>query len=187
MLYLKNCIILNYGDETRGYQINGRFACSINAKQDAEVQSGYFVLSTNDLSKNFSLNEILSTYKSQQSVERGFRFLKSPDFLVSSFFLKKTERIEALLMVMTLCLLIYSAIEHKVRKKLKENGEYFLNQKKKSAQNPTSRWIFFCFLGLHLILINNKKEQITNLKKRHDIILNCLGPPYKKLYYSELW
>ncbi len=41
---------------------------------------------------------LLDEYKSQQAVERGFRFLKSPDFLTS--FLKKTERIEALLMFM---------------------------------------------------------------------------------------
>ncbi len=48
-------------------------------------------------------------------------------------------------MVMTLCLLVYAAIEYKVREKLRENGEHFLNQKKKPAQNPTSRWIFFAF------------------------------------------
>jgi len=66
--------------------------------------------------KGFFVTRVLKTYKSQQSVERGFRFLKSPDFLVSSFFLKKPERIEALLMVMTLCLLIYSALELTLRK-----------------------------------------------------------------------
>ncbi|KIC74690.1 hypothetical protein DB42_AZ00450 [Neochlamydia sp. EPS4] len=60
---------------------------------------------------------MLKTYKAQQSVERGFRFLKSSDFLVSSFFLKKPERIEALLMVMTLCLLVYSALEYKIWRK----------------------------------------------------------------------
>jgi len=136
---------------------------------------------------SFSQKEVLETYKSQQSVERGFRFLKSPDFLVSAFFLKKPERIEALLMVMTLCLLVYSAIEHKVRTKLRENGENFLNQKRKPTQNPTARWVFFCFLGLHIVYINGKKQQVTNVKERHWIILHCLGPPYQKMYYSELW
>ncbi len=82
---------------------------------------------------------------------------------------------------------IYAAIEHKVREKLKENGEYFLNQKKRPAQNPTTRWIFFYFLGLHIVLINGEKREVTNLKGRHAIILCCLGPPYEKLYYSELW
>ncbi len=41
-------------------------------------------------------------------VERGFRFLKDPIFFTSTLFLKKPERIEALLMVMTLSLLIYT-------------------------------------------------------------------------------
>ena len=171
---------------TVGYQIRGSIACSLQKKQILEQSKGY--LATNDMNADqFSAREMLETYKSQHSVERGFRFLKSPDFLVSSFFLKKPERIEALLMVMTLCLLVYAAIEHKVREKLRENGEYFLNQKKKPAQNPTTRWIFFCFLGLHIIFVNRKKCQITNLKHRHDIILRCLGPMYQKFYYYDLW
>ncbi|MBS4169913.1 hypothetical protein NEOC95_000632 [Neochlamydia sp. AcF95] len=66
--------------------------------------------------------------KAQQSVVRGFRFLKSPYFLVSSFFLKKPEIIETLLMVMILCLLVYSALKYKIREKLRESGENFLNQ-----------------------------------------------------------
>ena len=172
---------------TVGYQIKGEISCGLQQKRTIENQKGYFVLSTNDLDPTFLIREILSTYKAQQSVERGFRFLKSPDFLVSSLFLKKPERIEALLMVMTLCLLVYAAIEHKVRARLRENGEYFLNQKRKPAQNPTTRWIFFCFLGLHLIYVNGKKREVTNLKERHRIILHCLGPPYQQLYYSELW
>lgn len=170
-----------------GYQIMGSIACSLQRKAILERCKGYFVIATNDMALDFSMRNALDTYKSQQSVERGFRFLKSPDFLVSSFFLKKPERIEALLMVMTLCLLVYAAIEYKVREKLCENGEYFLNQKKKPAQNPTSRWIFFCFLGLHIVFVDGRKREVTNLKERHRIILRCLGPPYQKLYYSELW
>ncbi len=64
------------------------------------------------------MEKMLSFYKSQQSVERGFRFLKSPDFLISSLYLKKPERIEALLMVMTCCLMIYAALEYKIRQEL---------------------------------------------------------------------
>lgn len=174
--------------QTTGYQIQGSACCSLKKKKELEKKKGYFILSTNDLNaETFSMQNVLEIYKSQQSVERGFRFLKSPDFLVSYFYLKKPERIEALLMVMTLCLLVYSAIEFKVREKLQKNGDYFLNQKRKPAQNPTTRWIFFCFLGLHIVFVNGKKRQVTNLKERHHIILRCLGPPYQKLYYSELW
>lgn len=174
--------------KTIGYQIKGTVYTSLETLKELEQQKGFFVLATNDMdAENFSMLEVLRTYKAQQSVERGFRFLKSPDFLVSSLFLKKPERIEALLMVMTLCLLIYAAVEHKVRTQLKLQGEFFLNQLKKPAQNPTSRWIFFCFLGLHLVFVNGKKHAVTNLKERHRIILRCLGPPYQRLYYSEMW
>jgi transposase len=173
---------------TVGYQICGHVASSLVKKSVLEGNKGYFILATNDMDRvEFSAGEVLKTYKSQQSVERGFRFLKSPDFLVSSFFLKKPERIEALLMVMTLCLLVYAAVEHKVRQKLRELGEHFPDQKKKPSQNPTARWIFFCFLGLHVVIVNGKKRQVTNLKRRHEIILMCLGPPFQKFYYAETW
>lgn len=174
--------------QTVGYQIRGVPCTNLKTMKELEDRKGFFVLATNDMDKkSFPILDVLRTYKAQQSVERGFRFLKSPDFLVSSLFLKKPERIEALLMVMTLCLLIYAAVEYKVRTRLKEEGEFFPNQLKKPAQNPTSRWIFFCFLGLHVVFINGKKHSITNLKERHRIILHCLGPPYQRLYYSEKW
>lgn len=173
---------------TFGYQILGEIVLSSEKKQAAEKSKGFFILATNDLnSQDFPADEVLKTYKSQQSVERGFRFLKSPDFLVSSFFLKKRERIEALLMVMTLCLLVYSALEYKVRQKLRETGEHFLDQLGKPSQNPTTRWVFFCFLGLHIVILNGTRRQVTNLKERHHTILHCLGPPYQQFYYSERW
>ena len=173
---------------TVGYQIIGAISPSLEKHQELEKSKGFFILATNDIdNQNFPADEVLKTYKSQQSVERGFRFLKSPDFLVSSFFLKKPERIEALLMVMTLCLLIYSALEYKVRQKLRETGEHFPNQLRKPSQNPTTRWIFFCFLGLHVVLLNGQKRQVTNLKEKHRMILRCLGPPYQRFYYSERW
>jgi transposase len=39
---------------------------------------------------------VVTSYKDQGGVERGFRFLKDPLFLASSVFVKKPERIIAL-------------------------------------------------------------------------------------------
>lgn len=170
------------------FRIVCRVATSLSKIEAIKKTKGYFVLGTNDLDQEaFPPGEVLRAYKEQQSVERGFRFLKSPDFLVSSFYLKKPERIEALLMVMTLCLLVYSAIEYKVRRRLESLELQFLDQKKRPYQKPTTRWVFFCFLGLHLLMINRNKLQVTNLKERHRIILHCLGPPYEYFYYAEKW
>jgi len=60
-------------------------------------EKGMLMLATNDLNDSLTMEKILSLYKSQQSVEKGFRFLKSPNFLSSSLYLKKPERIEILL------------------------------------------------------------------------------------------
>ncbi|AEB69733.1 MAG: hypothetical protein METHSR3v1_590009 [Methanothrix sp.] len=54
---------------------------------------------------------MLRYYKGQQTVERGFRFLKDKCFHVSEVYLKKEGRIEALCMIMALSLLIYSFAE----------------------------------------------------------------------------
>jgi transposase len=51
----------------------------------------------------------LDGYKGQVQSERGCRFLKDPQFCASSLSLKKPERVMALLMVMTVCLLVYAA------------------------------------------------------------------------------
>jgi len=54
---------------------------------------GRFILATNVLDKmELTTEEMLSKYKGQQSVERGFRFLKDPLFLTDSVFLKSPLR-----------------------------------------------------------------------------------------------
>jgi transposase len=73
-------------------------------------QQGMFILATNDIeTEHLSASEVLSTYKGQAHAEKGFRFLKHPEFLASAMFLQKPERIMALLMVMTVCLMVDAA------------------------------------------------------------------------------
>ena len=64
-------------------------------------------------------------YKSQQSVEGAFRFLKNPEYLTSAIFLKSTKRTEALLMIVTCCLMVYAGLEHKIREGLKRVLAFF--------------------------------------------------------------
>lgn len=129
-----------------------------------------------------SMQFIMDEYKSQQAVERGFRFLKSLDLLTSSLFLKKPERIEALLMIMTSCLMIYACVEYQMRKVLLENNASFPDMKKKPSQKPTAKWVFFCFQGISVLAIDAKQQVITNMMDRQRILLNCLGKPYWEFY-----
>lgn len=165
------------------YRIEGTLA-SVPEKRLARLrQQSCFILATNQLDPSaLSEEELISAYKDQQKVERGFRFLKDPLFLASSLYLKSPERIMALMMVMTLCLLVYAALEYRLRQALKEQQQTLPNQKGQPVQNPTMRWIFQLFVGMHLLTIQTGQILVLNLKEHHQQVLRLLGPPYEALY-----
>jgi len=120
-----------------------------NIKADKQVlaqereKRGRFVLTTNDL--DLTVDEIFSYYKSQGNIERRFMFLKDMRFHVSEVYLKKESRIEALSMIMVLCLFLYSIAQWKLKSRLKETDKFVQNQVKKPTQSPTMKWVFFLF------------------------------------------
>ncbi len=91
---------------------------------------------------------MLKYYKGQDNVEKGFRFLKGDTLSVSKVYLKNKARIEALTMIMVLCLMFYSIAEWKLRTKLEEEYETVPDQKGKPTKRPTMAWIFFKFQGI---------------------------------------
>jgi transposase len=120
--------------------------------------------------------------KGQQHAERGFRFLKDPRFLASSLYLKKPERIMALLMVMTVCLLVYAALEYRIRQTLKAHQATFPNQKGQPVQKPTARGVFQYFVGIHLLRVPGQGAFVLNLNDQHQQLLRLLGRPYEAFY-----
>ena len=128
-----------------------------------------------------SADEILTEYKAQQGTEQGFRFLKDPLFFTSSVFLKSPERIMALAMIMGLCLLVYNLAQRKLRQALKAANETIPNQLGKLIDNPTLRWVFQCFMAIHLVIINGQ-QQMVNLKESHRKILRLLGSASQAYY-----
>jgi transposase len=65
-------------------------------------------------------------------------------------FVKKPERVEALVFIMTLCLTVYAALEYRIREALALEDEHIPNQLGKKVQNPTARWVFEIFTGIRL-------------------------------------
>ena len=55
--------------------------------------------------------------------------MKDPRFLAASLSLKKPERIMALVMLMTGCLLVYAALEYRIRTALKDAQTPFPHHK----------------------------------------------------------
>lgn len=165
------------------YRIDGAIASKLSERQDKIQRKSCFILATNQLdSEALSAEELLAVYKNQQKVERGFRFLKDPMFMASTLFLKSPKRIMALMMVMTLCLMVYAALEHRIREALQKQKVSFPNQKGKLIQNPTARWVFQFFSGIHVLVIDSACELVLNLKDYHIILLELLGKRYKTIY-----
>lgn len=166
-----------------GYRLSGAPATPSDYRLQQLWQHSRFILATNELDNDrLSDLQVLQTYKAQQRAERGFRFLKDPLFHATQFYLKSPQRIMALLMVMTLCLLVYAALEYRLRTALAEQQQTFPNQCGKPVTNPTARWIFQCFTSLHVLLINDQTALVLNLTARHQLVVDLLGQPYQQLY-----
>ena len=67
---------------TVGYRLVGTAQRDETAIEALLHAKGRFILATNDLdNERYSDEQMLSEYKEQQGVERGFRFLKDPWFM----------------------------------------------------------------------------------------------------------
>jgi len=150
-----------------------------------QQQGACYVLGTDIPDSQLSDLEVISGYKGQGAVERGFRFLKSPVFFVSSLYVKKPSRIEGLLMVMTLALLIYSVAQRRMRRHLESTGETLPNQINQPTSRPTLRWVFQMLEGIHRVLLDVGKqvicimEGITELRMK---ILKLFGQRVCHIY-----
>jgi len=156
-------------------------------------QLGRFVLATNELNEELLSGEaILINYKDQQKTERGFQFLKDPWFMVHRIFLKKPERIEALMMVMTLCLMVYNYGQWFIRRRLEQENETIPNQKKKPTSRPTLRWIFQIMAGIAVVRLPQNPnvplsesgfyEIVTNVNETQHKLITLLGGIAPQIY-----
>lgn len=160
------------------------------SKIDAILRTkGRFIIATNELDKTLlTSKELLQNYKGQQSVERGFRFLKEPAFMTPAVYLKSQKRIIALAMVMCLCLLVYMIAQRYLRQRLEQAKAHVPNQLGKATRTPTMRWIFQLFEGVHLLIRkmqNQIEEIILNMNPVRSHVLAILGPQFEKIYANR--
>lgn len=171
-----------------GYQITPTVVRNQLAIEVQLRKKGRFIIATNDINnKTMTPLAILTEYKNQQSAEGGFKFLKDPWFMVDSFFVKKPNRIAALMMVMTLSLLVYNFAQYELRKALRQQNETLPNQIGKQVQNPTLRWIFQIMEGIGIVKIydparNLISAMITNLDELRLKIIRLFGGLVCEMY-----
>ena len=148
-----------------------------------------YVIGTNASSKELLPEAVIEAYKNQNaSIERGFRFLKDPQFFVSSFYLKKPSRVMSLLMIMTLSLLVYSVLQRHLRKILSETDTSLPNQINQQIKNPTMRWIFQLMEGIDVIYVQIKdkiQRQIMGITQLRKTIIQLFYPCVAEIYQIE--
>ncbi|QDZ41056.1 IS1634 family transposase [Euhalothece natronophila Z-M001] len=150
--------------------------------QEEKQLAGRFLLATNVLDEaELSPNQMLIEYKEQQSTERGFRFLKDPMFLADSIFIKSPERIQAMVLILGLCLLIYNLGQRELRSALVRRGEMVKNQLGKETNSPTLRWIFQQFQAVHLLKFRGENE-VSNLTEERLNLLQLFPKPCQQYY-----
>jgi transposase len=84
-------------------------------------------------------------------------------------------------MVMTSCLMVYAALEHKIRKTLKEKTRYFPDQKKLYKTLPHVGY-FNASKKITLLYQQETGLLVLNLNERQRIIIECLGERYRQIY-----
>ncbi|KAG0323184.1 hypothetical protein BGZ97_012342 [Linnemannia gamsii] len=174
-----------------GYQVHVQIRRNDEAIEQQLQTKGRFILATNDHDKQAYHDErLLADYKAQQTVENGFRFLKNPNFMADALFLKSPKRIGALMMVMTLCLMVYNLAQFQVRAQLQACADTLPNQLGKPTCTPTLRWIFQLMEGVALVrLFDHERtlihEAISNLHELRIKIVRLFGQTACKIYQIE--
>ena len=159
------------------YAVEGQLASQIDIHTRQLLQKSCFIVATNDTKGTvLSDEQVLEAYrKDQQKVERGFRFLKGPLFMASTLFLKSGQAHHGLMAIMTLCLMVYAALEYRIRQSLAQQSQTFPDQKGKPTARPTARWVFQSFIDIHILVFASLAEVVLNLKTHHRALLALLG------------
>jgi transposase len=161
------------------------FEKNIDEINKVKRSKGRFIIATNEIIENLSAEKLLHEYKAQEKTERGFRFIKDDSFLLSDVYLKKPERVQALMAIMCLSLMVYNVGEYLLRKNMAENKKKVENIVGKLVSKPTLKMVFSMMKAIDLVTINLESEVklvVTNLTDNHKKILDFLGPEFVGMY-----
>lgn len=164
-----------------GYALKAELMRDEEAIAQATLTKGRFILATNQLDETaLPDNAILSTYKEQSGTESAFKFIKDNTFEVDSIFLKKPGRISALMMIMTLCLMVYGFAQYTLREALKKHADTLPSQSNKPTDKPSMKWIYRLFHGVHVLKINSAESLNTFVLNVNELLKKII------FYFGEV-
>ncbi|NEX22144.1 IS4 family transposase, partial [Thiorhodococcus mannitoliphagus] len=84
-----------------------------------------------------------------------------------------------------LCLLVYAALEQRIREVLKAEQATVPDQKGKPTTRPTARWVFQFFKGIHVLVVEHVEQIVLHVEQHHSVLLQLLGPRYVAIYSAS--
>lgn len=161
------------------WHVQGRITGEKSDRREALLHKDEsFVLITNVAQNSMSDREVLRQYKEQHRVEVQFRTLKEPA-LAARIFLKRPERIDALLMLLSVALLVRGLMQYRVRQRLagyKDVPRIGVNRAK--LARPTMEMMLILFKSYILVREGTDYEcecQSHEDEKAFPIWLDLLG------------
>ena len=82
---------------------------------------------------------------------------------------------------MALCLLVYNLGQRQLRQALAQHDETIPNQLGKPTVSPTLRWVFQCFMAVHLVVFHGV-GQVVNLTDERQHILRFFSDACRRYY-----
>jgi transposase len=139
--------------------------------------AGCFVLLSNVPGEGgYSAERILRTYKEQNAIEKNFSFLKD-DQIVNALFLKRSERIEALGLILLIALLIWRLIELVMRTELQARQATVQGWDNKPTARPTAYMVTWKFKGVLILCIGAQRQLAKPLTNTQLAFLQALQVP----------
>ena len=137
--------------------------------------------------------ELIGVYKKQSVVERNWRCLKDKKILINAIYLELPSRINALMWVMTTALLIYTATEYLMRKKMKENNLSIPSPDHRAQLEKPSLMRLYQFMANSVIVLQCNRSSgtvsVQGLPMEVKLLLLAMGDEwcryYLKSYYQD--
>ena len=149
-----------------------------------------YVLATNDVKREWTMSELLTVYKRNSVIERNWKCLKNPKFFVDALYLQKPSRIDALLWIMSIALLVYTAMEYKIRQSMKAHSLAIPSiVKGRIEEQPTLMRMLQYIANQHISLVKlpNDTFYICNMSPQLKEILIALGPTWCRYFNSNYY
>jgi transposase len=149
------------------------------ALEEAKAELGWQVYGTNEL--GLSLAAVVWGYRGQYQVEKGWSRLKGQPLSLTPMYLVDEDRMQGLVLLLSIALRVLTLLEWVVRQKLQQGGEslrgLYPGQAGRKTSSPSAELLLEAFRGISLTVVEVAGQQTA--------LLTPLNPLQEKLL--SLW